>query len=467
MWDLARGLPLINRVQKSAAAQEVGHEEEQKQRTLVDGPAQGARGGGKAGAEMDAALVGEIDGDDKRQPEKQQQLFLAAGKAQLPVVAERLVPGVVQNTAEIRRRVGQAAGAEQRKRGNNQRKRARYAHQPRAAARDGLAPGQVVFQRLQDAVRKAPQQIGQPCAVPQAADKERSNDVSIAPGRAATAAAQRDVDVILQPAGQADVPAVPQFADGGGQKRLAEVLRQGQAEHLPCPEHDVSVAGEIGVKLERIQHRAKQQLAAVVGGGVGKCGVDGQRGAVGNGQLFKIAPKTPLCAALPLGGLRGVQLGHQLAVAVERPLREREEKRRKAQQAGKPGLRLHRAAADVDQVADQLQAEIPDAQHLQNGHVPDAQPQSQRGGAQFEQHQRGQRRRQTGVKPAGTGAQTQCSLPDEQRHQAEQQAAPPVQREIKHKAGREHQLPAVGWRREVPEARQDRDKYDKTEGADG
>ena len=51
--------------------------------------------------------------------------------------------------------------------------------------------------------------------------------------------------------------------------------------------------------------------------------------------------------------------------------------------------------------------------------------------------------------------------------QAEQQAALPVQREIKHKAGREHQLPAVGWRREVPEARQDCDKYDKTEGADG
>ena len=122
---------------------------------------------------------------------------------------------------------------------------------------------------------KAPHEIGQPGAVPQAADEERGNNIAVAPRGAASAAAQRDVNVIFQPAGQADVPAVPQFADGGSQKRLAEVFRQGQAQHLPRPQHDVGVAGEIGVKLKHIQHCAQKQLAAVVGGRVSKGGVNG------------------------------------------------------------------------------------------------------------------------------------------------------------------------------------------------
>ena len=296
--------------------------------------------------------------------------------------------------------------------------------------------------------------------MPQAADEERGNNIAVAPRGAASAAAQRDVNVIFQPAGQADVPTVPQFADGGSQKRLAEVFRQGQAQHLPRPQHDVGVAGEIGVKLEHIQHCAQKQLAAVVGGRGSKGGVDGQRGAVGHGQFFKVAPKAPLCSPLPLAGLwgGGVQLGHQLVIAVEWPLGDGQKKRRKADQPGVLRFRLLLAPADVHQVAGQLQAEIPDAQHLRHAHVPDAQrerlPQQQGGGAQSEQRQRGQCPGQADIEPTGAAAQVQRGLPDQQSHKAEQQAALPIQREVEHEAGRQHQLPAAWLRGDAPKARQ-------------
>lgn len=136
---------LIDGVQESAAAEKVAHEQKEEERPLVDGPAQDAGSGGKAVTEVDAPLVGEVDGNDQCQPEEKQQLFLAAGQAQLPIVAERLVAAVVQDAAKIGRGIGQAAGAEHRKGGQKQCECARHTNKPRPAPGDGLAPGQVIF----------------------------------------------------------------------------------------------------------------------------------------------------------------------------------------------------------------------------------------------------------------------------------------------------------------------------------
>ena len=136
---------LIDGVQESAAAEKVAHEQKEEERTLVDGPAQDAGSGGEAVAEVDAPLVSEVDGNDQRQPEEKQQLFLAAGQAQLPIVTERLVAAVVQDAAKLRRCSGQAARAEHRNGGQKQRECARHTNKPRPAPGDGLAPGQVIF----------------------------------------------------------------------------------------------------------------------------------------------------------------------------------------------------------------------------------------------------------------------------------------------------------------------------------
>src|SRR6185312_16748255 len=53
-------------------------------------------------------------------------------------------------------------------------------------------------------------------AVPDARDQERDEQIAIGEERAAAASAERDVNVIAEPGGEADVPARPEFAQPGG-----------------------------------------------------------------------------------------------------------------------------------------------------------------------------------------------------------------------------------------------------------
>ena len=48
------------------------------------------------------------------------------------------------------------------------------------------------------------------------------------------AAAQRNIDIVANPSGQADVPSVPEVADVDGAKRRGKVFRQLEAEQHGC-----------------------------------------------------------------------------------------------------------------------------------------------------------------------------------------------------------------------------------------
>ena len=130
-------------------------------------------------------------------------------------------------------RVGKAAGAENHERTRQNAECARHAQ--RMAELTRAAGRQVVFRRLAQAVQTTPDEVGQPRAVPQAADEEGYHQVSVLARLAAPAAAQRNIDVIPQPLRQADVPSRPDVLDRVGKERLAEVFRQVQAQHLPTP----------------------------------------------------------------------------------------------------------------------------------------------------------------------------------------------------------------------------------------
>ena len=62
--------------------------------------------------------------------------------------------------------------------------------------------------------------------------------------------AQRNVDVVAQPGGEADVPAPPELADVGGEVGKPEVQHQLEAEPARRAARDVGVAGEVAVDLE-------------------------------------------------------------------------------------------------------------------------------------------------------------------------------------------------------------------------
>ena len=60
-------------------------------------------------------------------------------------------------------------------------------------------------------------------AVPQAAQHIEYKDVEVMPHGAAPAAAQREVDIVTQPAHQGHVPAAPKLAYGGSEEGVVEV----------------------------------------------------------------------------------------------------------------------------------------------------------------------------------------------------------------------------------------------------
>ena len=318
---------------------------------------------------------------------------------------------------------------------------------------------QVVFHCLADAMQTAPDEVRQPCAVPQAADKEGQNQVAVLFCGAAPATPQRDIDVIPQPLGQADMPPRPDILDGIRKEGLAEVFGQLQPQHLAEAKDNVRVAGEVRVELHGEQHTTQQKLGAVKGGGVGEHGVHHHGSAIRHRKLFKVAPRAALRAAPRPGGIPfcgAVQLGHELVVAVERSLGNRQKERRIAQKPQVFFFRQHASPAHIAEVARQLQGEVPKPQRPRQGTLP-----AQGGGQVLEQGQRQQRGGQPRVKDAffrrATGAP-----PNQKRACQQHRQRPPGEHGVKYQAGPQHQLPAARRRADKPKPRQHRCKQHKT-----
>ena len=102
------------------------------------------------------------------------------------------------------------------------------------------------------AVQQAPDHEVPARAVPQAAEEEHRDQVAVHPRRRHAVAAERDVEVVAEPGRQRDVPAPPELLHRVGDVRLAEVLREAEAEHPAEPDRHVRVAGEVEVDLQRV-----------------------------------------------------------------------------------------------------------------------------------------------------------------------------------------------------------------------
>ena len=255
------------------------------------------------------------------------QLLLHAGQAQLPIVAEHSMSAVAEYAAEYLCSIAQTAGTEDDERPHQNTEGPCHTQgMPDTAA----APGrEMIFRRLTQTVQPAPDKVGPPCTVPQAADQKGEQQVAVFLRSGAAAAAQRDINIIPQPAGEADMPPRPDILDRIRKEGLAEVFGQRQTQHLTDAENNVRIAGEIRIELHRKQHRSQQQLGAVIGGGVCKHCIHHNRSAVSHCQLFEIPPCAALHTAPDAGAVpscRAVHLGHQLVITVEGPLRDGEKK---------------------------------------------------------------------------------------------------------------------------------------------
>ena len=131
------------------------------------------------------------------------------------------------------------------------------------------------------AVEPAPDDEG-PCrAVPQPTDQHRQQQVAVGQDRTPAAVpAERDVDVVAEPAREGHVPAAPEVLDRRRGVRRVEVLGEREAEQERDPDRDVRVAGEVRVDLHGIRVDRDQDLERRVLARGGEDLVDDRRGQV-------------------------------------------------------------------------------------------------------------------------------------------------------------------------------------------
>ena len=97
-------------------------------------------------------------------------------------------------------------------------------------------------------------------AVPESADQHRQHQVSVREEPTAAVAAERDVDVVAQPARERHVPATPEVLDRHRRIRGVEVLREAEAEEEREPDRHVRVPAEVGVDLDRVSVDPDERL---------------------------------------------------------------------------------------------------------------------------------------------------------------------------------------------------------------
>ncbi len=188
-----------------------------------------------------------------------------------------------------------------------------------------------------------------PCQRP--AEQHRQEQVAVRDRRARAATAERDVEVVAEPARERHVPAAPEVLQRRGCVRRVEVLRELEAEQERDADGDVGVAGEVGVDLHRVGVDGDQDLERRVLVGVGEDLVDDVRGQVARDHHLLEEPGGDQVEGSarvhPVRRAGRVQLRDELVRANDRPGDEvREEREVDGELLERRRLRV--AAVDVD-----------------------------------------------------------------------------------------------------------------------
>ena len=125
--------------------------------------------------------------------------------------------------------------------------------------------------------------------VPEAAQEHGNEEVDFGAGEAKAISAEGDVEVIAEPGGEADVPALPEFTHAGGGVGKVEIEHDIKAENEGGAASDIGIAGEIAVDLESEGDGGEKDHRS--GGGVVAVNHFHERGEIiGNDDFFEHSP---------------------------------------------------------------------------------------------------------------------------------------------------------------------------------
>ena len=116
----------------------------------------------------------------------------------------------------------------------------------------------------EDAMDGAPEDEVEGCAVPKSSQQHGGEQVDVLPEFAVAVAAKRDIEVVLEPGGEADVPAPPELGDGCGLVGAVEVLRKVEAEQEGYAYCHVGVAREVAVDLQGVSIDCQEVFESAV-----------------------------------------------------------------------------------------------------------------------------------------------------------------------------------------------------------
>ena len=126
-----------------------------------------------------------------------------------------------------------------------------------------------VQQRLRAAERAVPQppEDKRPAgSVPESRRKKHKKLVENRPRAPVPAAAEGNIDIVPEPAGERHVPAPPELRYRACAVGMPEIFRQLHAEQQPQPQRHIAVAGKIKIQLQTVAERAGPCAERVDGG---------------------------------------------------------------------------------------------------------------------------------------------------------------------------------------------------------
>ena len=266
-------------------------------------------------------------------------------------------------------RLGNTLGPEKHPGDVHQHKGAQTGSGGRQQAARGLQPPGIGLvpeglHHLKQPVQRAPHHKGGGSAVPQAADQKHDHHVQAGAGGAPAGAAQRDVQIILEPGGQRNVPPAPELLDGAGQIGRVEVLHQPVTQHLRRADGDVGIGGEVAVDLERERHRGHRQRAARGSLVFAVHMVHDHRHPVRNHNLLEQAPaheQQALLHPVVIKAVPLVELGQQIGGPLDGARHQLGEKADKQRISEGVALGLQIAPVHVDGIAQRLKSVKADA----------------------------------------------------------------------------------------------------------
>ena len=124
---------------------------------------------------------------------------------------------------------------------------------------------QELLQGQEDEIVQAPQDKVPAGAVPHAGQKPHHQQVECLAGFSLPVAAQGDVHIVPEKAGQAHVPAPPEIGDGIGQIGVVEILFIAEAHHQAHADGHIRIGGKVQINLQGVGKAAQPQGQ---GGGV-------------------------------------------------------------------------------------------------------------------------------------------------------------------------------------------------------